>query len=416
VQQYTLRMALDPASTEIKANVTITAAATLDQLETFSLDFSGYQIQELRVNGELAEYRREPNKLWVLLPALQSKGENFTVDIAYSGTGQNTPSRYLPVLDHVGMFFEPPDLIYVASEPDGAHDWFPCNDHPRDKAAFRFEIYVPQGMQVAANGTLLETNTGADDPFPGGGLTDEYVWEETSPMATYLATVAVSHYTRLDGSSPNGIPLRSYVFPSSENEFKQTSAPVGEALDWMSTMFGGYPFDKFGYVLVTNLGASLEDQTMVILDEAMLDENTMIHEMAHMWFGDWVSLNTWGEMWRNEGFATYISMMWQFRNNPQGLNQTIQRYEGQIQLNPSGYALDNLPPADLFGFDSYVKGAVVVHNLRQTVGDQAFFAGLKDYLAKYGGGTATDAQFQAVMEQASGMNLDAFFTKWVQSK
>jgi aminopeptidase N len=184
-------------------------------------------------------------------------------------------------------------------------------------------------------------------------------------------------------------------------------------IDWMSEMFGPYPFEAFGYVSITGLGASLETQTMVVLSENGIgDQAKLAHEMAHMWFGDWVSLDSWGEMWRSEGFATYIQNMWLTRDNPAALEDRINLLENQISQDPRDYPLNDPPPGELFGRDSYLKGAVLVHALRREIGDQAFFDGLQTYFQEYGGATASDAQFQAVMEESSGMSLEDFFASW----
>ncbi|MEJ2747447.1 MAG: M1 family aminopeptidase, partial [Anaerolineae bacterium] len=160
-------------------------------------------------------------------------------------------------------------------------------------------------------------------------------------------------------------------------------------------------------------GASMETQTMVLLASSMTGQRTAVHEMAHMWFGDWVSLDSWQEMWRNEGFATYVTMMWENRGDPEGLDLEVAGALASAVENNSHYPLGNPPPENLFGFNTYYEGAAMVHALRQEVGDEAFFAGLRAYFQQFGGSTASDSQFQAVMEKASGQPLDAFFAEWL---
>jgi aminopeptidase N len=275
-------------------------------------------------------------------------------------------------------------------------------------------LSVPEGLTGVANGVLVETRTGVPEALPDGTAGDLYVWEHDYPVATALVTVAVGDYVRLESVSPGGIPLRHYVFPERQAEFEKVEPTLGEMIDWMSELFGPYPFEAFGFVTVTGLGASLETQTMVILSEGSINDSTMSHEMAHMWFGDWVNLDSWGTMWRNEGFATYVSIMWQLRDSPEDLNQRMEEITRSVLENDSGYPLNNPPPAQLFGSDSYVKGAAMVHALRQEVGDEVFFDGLRTYFERYGDGTASDAEFQAVMEEAAGVSLDAFFEQWFE--
>jgi len=131
-----------------------------------------------------------------------------------------------------------------------------------------------------------------------------------------------------------------------------------------------------------------------------------------MWFGDWVSLDSWGDIWRSEGFATYTQYLWADRNQPARLDQNMRGLADYVSANPSGYPLNFPPRAEMFGSDSYVKGAVVVNALREKVGDQAFFNGLRTYFYRFGGEVASQAQFQSVMEEASGIKLDDFFQSW----
>jgi aminopeptidase N len=272
-------------------------------------------------------------------------------------------------------------------------------------------VTVPEGLTAVSNGTLLATLK--DTPLPDGSAGTTFVWEHNYPMASYLATIAVGEYERLEKESSSDVVLRDYVFPDDKASFKRSTAVVGEAIEWMSDLFGEYPFEEYGYVTVHAPGVSLETQTMVLLSSGMLNERTVIHEMAHMWFGDWVSLDSWGEMWRNEGFATYITILWENRDDPEEVDLVMEGVRASLEDDGIVQPLLNPPPRRLFSTNSYFGGALMIHELRQEVGDEAFFAGLRTYLAEYGGGTASDTQFQEVMEEASGQSLEAFFEKWL---
>ena len=187
--------------------------------------------------------------------------------------------------------------------------------------------------------------------------------------------------------------------------------PIGAAVDWMGQRFGAYPFPEFGYVMVKGLGASLETQTMVLLDETSVNEPTMIHELAHMWFGDWVSLDSWRDVWRNEGFATYVQMLWDARNNPAALDE---RLAPSLRTIPaSQFPIGDPPRAQLFAGDTYNKGALLAQALRKAIGDQAFYTGQRDYFKRYGGGVATRAEFRAALEDAAGKSLNDLFDRWL---
>ncbi len=410
-QHYTIQIALDPAVAELSSVVTLEAEAEWDNLAEISLDFVGFEIESLLVDGVPASFRREGDKLVVQLPQPVAAGELFTLELRYAGWPEERPSPYVPFIGSIGLFYGREETIYVLSEPDGARFWFPNNDHPRDKATYRFEVTVPEGVTAVANGTLFAIL--ADTPLPDGQPGVTFIWEHNYPMASYLATIAVGEYERIERTSPSGITLRDYLFPGKRAAFERSTANVGEALEWMSELFGPYPFEEFGYVTVYAPGVSLETQTMVLLSTGMMNEETVIHEMAHMWFGDWVSLDSWGEMWRNEGFATYVSILWENRDDPEGMALAMEEVRAFLGDEGIDQPLGNPPPRRLFSANTYYGGALMIHELRQEVGDEAFFAGLKAYFAEYGGGTASDAQFQAVMEEASGQSLELFFEKWL---
>ena len=152
---------------------------------------------------------------------------------------------------------------------------------------------------------------------------------------------------------------------------------------------------------------------MVVLSENGINsEVKLAHEMAHMWFGDWVSLDSWGDIWRSEGFATYIADLWLTRDDPAALDRQIELYRSLVSETPRDYPLNDPPRHEMFGRDSCIKGAVLVHDLRMEIGDEAFFSGLRAYYEEFGGRAASHQEFQATMEEAAGKSLETFFEDW----
>ncbi|MCB0019398.1 MAG: M1 family metallopeptidase [Anaerolineales bacterium] len=411
VQSYNLRLNLDPQQQAVSGYTEILAVSNQQGLSQLSLDFAGFDVSSVQVDATPAEFYRERYKLVVTLPAPLASGTNFRILVTYAGSPLQEPSRYLPIFNHLGLTYPGTNSIFVFGQPDGARYWFPSNDHPRDKATFRFEITVPQGLTAVANGVLVGSQP---DTLPDGRSGETFIWSHEYPMAPYLAQVAVGHYVALDSASPAGIPMRHYVFPDLVPQIQALDPVAGDALDWMAQRFGPYPFERFGVVTADVRRLSLETQTMVLLSDQMLIDRVVVHEISHMWFGNWVSLDSWADLWRNEGFATYIAALYLSGDDPALLAAELAKIREDAAKNPSGAPLNQLPPDKLFGTDAYNGGALLVHELRLEIGDEAFFNGLRTYFARYGGGTASHEEFQAVMEEAAGRALDGVFVGWLK--
>lgn len=409
VLRYTLALAIDPEAETISGTATIEAAAALPNLNRLSLDFSGPQIGRLIVDGVEVNYQRQGIKLSIDLPRPLVEGEAFTIVVAYSGHPQPAQSGLLDFIP-LGMYFAD-DMVFVASEPDGACSWFPCNDHPRDKALFRYEITMPKGYVVAANGQ--------PEPPVENETTRTFVWEHSSPMATYLATVAVGRYQLIEETAPNGIPLRHYATADLLPAAQRLLTRTGDMMVFLEQYFGPYPFESYGHVVVPMNGVSLETQTMTLIDAGVVSreaEYIVLHELAHQWFGDSVSPASWADIWLNEGFATYASWLWAEAKSPQAMVHELDSIERLADQADPGEPLADPSPGNLFGFNSYQKGAWVLRMLRGEIGDDAFFNTLRIYHQRFKGNVAATADFQTVVEEVSGQDLDWFFDQWVYGR
>ncbi len=413
VEHYNIQLTLTPDLPFIQGVTTIDAVTTQSGLSQLSFDFIGFEDEIVTVNGTPVTSFRDGDKLIVNLPETVLADTELQIAIAYEGQPVNEPSIYAPFAESIGMTFRE-GSIFVLSEPDGSRYWFPNNDTPRDKATFTFDVTVPSGLSVAANGVLIDSETGVANAFADGSSGDRFVWQHDFPMATYLATVNVAEYELFEGELSNGVPTRDYIFPAYLDRYNASIGLVDDQMTWIENLLGPYPFEVYGHAAIDQSGAALETQTMVVMPAWGFREDVLMHEMAHMWMGNIVSLDSWADMWRNEGFATYFTEMWLAQDDDEALELSIEAMRQAVTDEPSGYPLNAPPPQELFGRDSYIKGAVVVHDLRQTLGDEAFFSGLRTYLERYAGGTATHEQFQSVMEEAGGIDLDAFFAEAFQ--
>lgn len=409
-QHYTLALSWDDQTNTISGTATIQAVATQD-LTTFNLDFIGFAINELLVNGERADFDRENRELVITPADAINAGQDFETAITYSGIPGRGVRRFYDAFAIGWRRYE--TGVYVASEPSGASLWYPVNDHPLDKANYRFEITVPDKYVVAANGLLQSTT---DNPGP----TTTYIWETQNEMASYLATVNIGEFVVQSSTGLNDLPIRNY-FPADEAEdLIQTFAVQPDIIAFYNDTFGPYPFEAIGAVVAdTTLSFALETQTLILYGRdvglARADAETVIaHELAHQWFGDSVSLSQWQDIWLNEGFATYASVLWEEHRRGQiALRREMNAYytiiSNQTHFVPPG----DPPQDDLFNGGVYLRGAWVLHALRLEIGDAIFFDILKTYYDRFKYGNATTEDFIAVAEELSGQDLTDFFQGWL---
>lgn len=410
VQHYTIDLDVDMNTGAIDAITTIEANATQD-LSAFNLDFRGLEVVELTVNGELAEFERNRSEMTITPEAPLSESEAFTVVVSYKGIPNSFEDSVIPIA--IG-WNEYDTGIYVASEPSGAATWFPANDHPLDKATFTFEVTVDNPYVVAANGMLLETVEGDEETT--------YTFEASDPMATYLATVNIAEFVRVEEAGPNGLLIRNYFPADSAADAEDYFSDTAEMIEYFNGIFGPYPFEVYGVVVAdTNLGFALETQTMSLFGENVLENGfngqlTIAHELAHQWFGDSVSPADWQHIWLNEGFASYAMVLWAEYRNGEGFADVVLAnfYEN---LGSSTVPVAEPPVGgNLFSAAVYFRGALALHALRLEVGDEVFFEILRTYASRFRDGNVTTEDFIAVAEEVSEMELDELFQMWLYER
>jgi aminopeptidase N len=409
VQHYDLDLAVDMMQSRVSATVEISARA-LQDLGRFDLDLTGFTVTSVEVDGRDAGFERKRNELVITPAVVITGGSLFTVDIKYRGMPgngtQNDSGKYVE-----GWNFYPGGVI-VAGEPTGAETWYPDNNHPRDKATYAFHITVAEPFIVAANGVLRGRTDRGDGTWT-------YDWVMDEPMASYLATIAISNFTLMQNTSGSGVPVRNYVDADIPPKVVQPLEVLPAALDFFSSIFGAYPFDVCGVVVHEYpLNFSLENQTLIVFGDTFLDEMVVVHELSHQWFGDSVSLSDWKDIWLNEGFASYAETLWlEHTKGNRALREDLSaRYRYAALLPVFRAVLIGDPgPHHLFDQLVYDRGALTLHALRLKVGDDAFFRILRGYFERYRNGNATTVDFISVAEETSGQDLGEFFHAWLYS-
>lgn len=410
VLHYAVDLTFDPEPNTISALVVVTARAT-EPLAAFSLDFLGFDIVGLTVNGSAARYERSAGKLIVQTPEPIAAGEQFATSVRYQGTPRPIRSQALPL--DVGWLRDSDGTAYVIAEPDGGRSWLPLNDHPSDKATYRFNLTVPEPLIAAANGVLIDRITDL------GWST--WVWDSTHPMASYLATVVIGDLeiiTDPESTRTSGVAIRNVLPRDLGPTPRAMLRKQGEMIQFFAELWGQYPFDAYGIAVVNGFEAALENQTLSVfgrdfVDDSQFFETVLVHELAHQWFGNSVTPSDWGDIWLNEGFATYAEWLWiEETKGSAALQATVAGARNQMaraSLPPPG-----TPPSDdLFNSSVYVRGGLVLHALRTTVGDDAFFEILRSHAARYRDATVTTTDFIALAESVSGVDLAELFDAWL---
>lgn len=407
VQRYGLDLSVDVDRNFITGTATIQARA-LQDLPLFHFDFQGMTIASLAVNNQAATYTRDGQELEVTPGQPLRAGDVFTTSVAYSGT----PVRP----DDTGGSPTPgwaafKGGIYVASEPTGSATWYPVNDHPCDKALYDIRITVPSPYVVASNGLLSGTET------RGNLIT--YTWQTHFPMASYLVTVDIAHFNTATDRGPGGLPILNYFPPGLSASTKAAFAKTPQMIDYFSSIFGPFPFESYGGIVVpVNLGFALETQTRSLFGQAVMvasgDEEAVIsHELSHQWFGDSVSLKRWKDIWLNEGFATYAQLLWtEHSEGRPALDGAVRQIYSNIQR-PTFSPPGSTPSDDLFNPGVYQRGGLTLHALRLLVGDDVFFRIMKTYASRFKYGNAGTEDFISVAQEISGKNLKSFFDGWL---
>ncbi|NJL19932.1 MAG: M1 family metallopeptidase [Leptolyngbyaceae cyanobacterium SM1_3_5] len=383
--KYTLDLNVTDVSTStLEATTTIEAVST-QALSSFNLDFIGFEIEGITVNGQAASFSRDGQEL-IITPANPiANRAAFTVAVDYSGA---------PELVYSVAF--PPETVptgwipfgagnFVLSEPDGAANFYPVNDHPLDRAAYTFRVTVPEPFEVAANGVLEQTIDNGD--------TTTYIFEARDPMVSYLTTVNIYDGFNLEFDGVvDGIPIRNYFADDLPQELLEPFDRQPEMLAYFNEIFGPYPFELYGSVVVnTEVGGALETQTLSIFGLDLLRsprlEEIIAHELAHQWFGNSVALADWSDIWLNESFATYSQGLWvEYSQGEAALDQWVKNQYNFIAERFDSVTPPGEPtPDSLFNRGVYDWGAVGLHALRLEIGDDDFFGTLQTYFDRFKG-------------------------------
>jgi aminopeptidase N len=405
VLHYDIALSYDPSTDRVDGTVGLDVALTADRDE-ITLDAVGLTTSQVTVDGESVAAVADGPELRIPLPQPGHAGDNVRVEVAY---GFDSAQLDSPIGFEIG-WFNTAGGSYVLNEPDGTRSWLPCNDHPSDKATYTFTIAVPLGLTAVANGTLTDHHT--------AGSQEVWVWQQDDPMATYLIQLLTGDYEVVNGTGPDGLPLISAILRGDRTTMQEFIDVTPTMIDFFDGFFGPYPLDSYGIAMTDSFGGlAMETQGRSLFSRDDFlgtglgygQQLLLAHELAHQWFGDAVSPARWVDIWLNESFATYAQWMW------------LEDAGFSLADEEATFALENRPPGssadpnaeDLFGYNSYDGGAVVLHALRLTIGDDKFFEVLRRWVAENTGTSRTTNDFIALTQAVTGESMVDFFDTWL---
>lgn len=394
------------------------------------LDARGLRIQTVSMGRNTLRFEHDGERLSIRLPQELQPGRRSSVSIRYSI--DNPPA---------GLFFTPRRAggrlasarVHTQGQPEENSFWFPTHDFPNERMTTEVVVAVPKGFDTLSNGVRISQEQGW---FGHGPDAPEFTidhWKLDTPHPPYLVTLVVGSFDSVElGDEELSMPV--YGPPGRSDDLRRTYAATPAMMDFFTNRFGvEYPWPAYAQVVVDefrwggmeNTGASTMFGDAVFDEHAAIDhdlDGLIAHELAHQWFGNLVTCNSWEHLWLNEGFATLSEGLWlehrDGRTAYQGFlwNRLQSVIEDDTDQNAPGMASKRYEnPEEIFGKSAnpYSKGALVLHAIRAKLGDDLFFEAVAEYLRRHAGNPVETDQFRRVLEDVSGESFDRFFWQWV---
>jgi aminopeptidase N len=412
---YEFRIELQDQSDEITATAVVRLRVLAADVQEAWLDLAtpaqgkGMAVQSVSRAGQPVAFGHTGDRLRLPLAPPAAPGEEVSFTINYRGV----PRDGLRFVRNI----HGERTVFSENWPDKARAWLPMVDHPYDKATGELIVTAPAHYQVVSNGLLVE------ETDQGGGLRRTH-WRQSVPIASWLFALGVARFAVNHPGSVAGVPLQTWVFPQDRDKgYPLFEATARSAMEFMSEHVGPYPYEKLANVQAAGMGGGTEHASAIFYGEKNVADGRVpvVHEVAHQWWGNSVTERDWDDVWLSEGFATYFTLLHSEKREgrPAFVEGLRRSRETILKLEKSQPGTPVVHPnlADmrrvLNGF-VYQKGGWTLHMLRALVGDDAFWAGMRAYYARYREKNASSDEFRAVMEQAAGFELGWFFRQWLQ--
>jgi aminopeptidase N len=422
IEHYRFAITLADSTDRIEGEATVRMRLLKADVRTVALDLAdvtparqgrGMRVSGVTIRGAALAFTHRADRLTITLARPSTEGEVIEVVVRYSGIAADglhiTQTKY-------------GDRTFFSDDwPDKARQWLPTIDHIADKATMEMSVVAPAHYQVISNGRRIEMTD-----LPGG--TRRTVYRESVPIAPWLYTLGVARFAVQQVGEHGGKPIETWVIAQDRDAgFHDFAVPTRDALAFYSERVGPFSYEKLANVQANIGGGGMEAASAPMYGPASVTgtrsvrwRNVVIHEVAHQWWGNAVTENDWNDVWLSEGFATYFTLL--FIEHAYGRDEFVQGLRDSRRTVLDFYAKqpdyrvvhENLSDmAQVTTGMTYQKGSWVLHMLRQRMGDDRFWAGIREYYARYKDATASTTDFRLMMERASGSDLTDFFQQWL---
>jgi aminopeptidase N len=416
-----LDLSFDLDARAVSGQATHTMRPLADGLDKVVMDCVELTVDGVRdAQGRALSFDHDGEKLTIFFGGPKSREETFDIAVSYHGKPR------------LGLYFTGPTKacpdkaiqVWSQGQDEDSRYWFPCFDYPNEKATSETLVTVPETWTVVGNGRLLKVAHNRKD------RTKTWHHKESTAHVSYLISIACGEFAVV-GDTWRDIPVQYFVKPGFEAHARRAFSQTPDMLTFFSDYFGyDYPYEKYSQVVVEDFifGGMENISATTLIDRCLPDERAardyepqdlVSHELAHQWFGDLLTCKDWSHAWLNEGFASYSEVLYREHwrgEDDAGYHRLLQAKgyfaRDRVERRPivtKGYTI----PMELFDAHIYQKGSLVLHMLRNTLGEKAFRRCLSEYLRRFAGRTVQTEDLIGVIAEITGRNLEWFFDQWI---
>lgn len=420
LQHSRVALRFEPEQKKVIGDVTHTVVLLRDGLDKIWFDSVGLKIESVKLNNSKATFETTDSRLVVALPHGAKAGAKYEIEIQYEGTPSKGLYFILPDKDYPKR----PLQIWTQGESEDTRYYLPTYDYPNDRLTTETILTVPASWQTISNGKLVSVTDAS-------GGRKVWTWKESQPSSTYLFTVVAGEFSETKDTWRN-IPVTYYAPSDRGDRLTPNYSRTPQMIELFSKKLGvDYPWEKYSQAMVddfvaggmenssatTNTAESLRHPRLAAEYEQNQDP-LISHELGHQWFGDLVTTKDWGNLWLNEGFATFMETVWAEAHFGKDIAdydrwESSREWFAQRRLFEKPIVRYDFEDSDEFDGNAYTKGGWVLYMLRHQLGDDAFYTGLKHYLEANRGKNVMTSDLSRAIEEATHTNVDPFFRQWL---